>query len=325
MPLVRRHYEDASFTFAFVHELSKATDQGKLDRESFVTAFKEIMKDIFHGLDLSGEPKEVYPDDLVHYPNLSGIAKPKMHKNVALSYEDLLTTHRLCLDLKIPLNYTMLMGIMLQESSNVGLQYFHTLLLPFLHGVVQQLKERNIELTRDDWRHAIIGILHLYVMRYVWNEPDKPIDWRKDRQGCGKSADCPELGAFLESPTEQIKQFKMIKERRLHLERRLPHTDEKTCDLTATTDRRGQPQTLVITKAHAKYKYDHREWSKRATQAKRKLREVASEEDLEIILGDKFDKIANLKMVLPHREEDEEETPRPSSGRRPSPGRPSSK
>lgn len=77
-----------------------------------------------------------------------------------------------------------------------------------------------------------------------------PKDWAQPTQlkcGCNE---CKELQRFLRDPKEQVKEFKMIQDRRSHLETEIR---AHGCDLDLKTERRGSPHTLVCTKNRATY------------------------------------------------------------------------
>ena len=67
--------------------------------------------------------------------------------------------------------------------------------------------------------------------------------------GCS-CADCAKVAAFLKDPNTEQLRFPAAKPRRQHLHRQI---DSNKLDLTHVTDRRGSPQTLVITKTNASF------------------------------------------------------------------------
>ncbi len=80
--------------------------------------------------------------------------------------------------------------------------------------------------------------------------PTPPTDFRRDADLTCKCADCAELRAYLENPTEHEHRFRAVQSRRSHLEHEI---SRRKCDLDCTTSRVGSPHTLVCTKNQASY------------------------------------------------------------------------
>lgn len=77
-----------------------------------------------------------------------------------------------------------------------------------------------------------------------------PIDFQRSaRMGC-TCADCQHVAAFLKDPNTKQLRYPVAKQRRQHLHGQI---DSNQLDLTHVTDRRGTPQTLVLTKTIASY------------------------------------------------------------------------
>jgi hypothetical protein len=81
--------------------------------------------------------------------------------------------------------------------------------------------------------------------------PEAPADFRREAPISCRCEDCAELKKFLIDPREAEHRFRMVQNRRQHLEWQIRHDH---CDLTCTTDRRGSPHTLVCTKNDASYR-----------------------------------------------------------------------
>ena len=58
------------------------------------------------------------------------------------------------------------------------------------------------------------------------------------------------LSRFLSDPEQRVGRFPLRKDRRQHLHQQI---DRHQCDCTHETERRGSPQTLVVTKTQASY------------------------------------------------------------------------
>ncbi|KAF2140235.1 uncharacterized protein K452DRAFT_230811, partial [Aplosporella prunicola CBS 121167] len=92
------------------------------------------------------------------------------------------------------------------------------------------------------------------VKRYTGLRPKKAVNWKRLRCGCGCS-DCFKLDRFLTDPNERVCHFPVSKQRRYHL-----HLQLDGADCTHLTDRRGSPQTLVVTKTGRRHGTDLQEW-----------------------------------------------------------------
>ena len=298
VPFVCRHSDNAVFSFAFVKAVAEANAEGKLARQPLIAAFKQICIGMMSGLRFPGEPERQHPAMTSNYLDIPGVPKPQVHKNAALNPDDVVVAQGLCLDLEMHAQVSSLLQRLQRESANVGLEYFDSLILPYLRNAVHLLKSKDIDLATIEYQAMFVNILTHYVDRFVKIEPAKPTDWTKQKHGCRKCGDCQELDAFLSSPVEKVKHFRMGQDRRKQLERQLPYYyDRQPSDLMATTDRRGSPQTLIITKSHSRYDQEHRAWATRKFQARSKIVEIASETDLKTLLVDEFEAIAHLGRV----------------------------
>ncbi len=80
--------------------------------------------------------------------------------------------------------------------------------------------------------------------------PQPPEDYRRSAtMGCS-CADCVKIAAFLKDPNTEQLRFPAAKPRRQHMHGKI---DSNKLDLTHVTDRRGSPQTLVLTKTNASF------------------------------------------------------------------------
>lgn len=81
-------------------------------------------------------------------------------------------------------------------------------------------------------------------------EPRKPEDFRREAPFSCKCAECAELKRFLQDPGESTHRFPAREERRRHIQDQIR---SQKLDLTARTEERGRPYTLVCTKTTASY------------------------------------------------------------------------
>jgi hypothetical protein len=294
VPFVRLHRENAAFTFAFVNELSSSVGKGILQEESCNTAVKAFCADIVDALELPEPPPKLD----MRLPGKVNVMDGETWQNSYLKPEDITAVHRLCIELKMVKELQMLLK-KIQDGSKTAWNCFNSILLPYVGSLVPMLKSQSINLT--EYRNLFISCITNFILRCVKEEPAEPSDWVQRPLGCsdGHCPDCRRLDAFLLSPTETSIQFKAAQDRRKHIERRLPDTSDrfKPCDLSTTTERRGAPHTLVVTKTSATYENDHLGWHLRVKQAKETIAKLASPEDLKTVLGDSYEDIIDLKAV----------------------------
>ena len=94
--------------------------------------------------------------------------------------------------------------------------------------------------SRSLWRHAAD-----FLLARGEHPPEPPKDWRQEVKISCDCEDCRELQKFALDPGEQAHRFRVRQDRRQHLENEIVHHD---LDITAVTERKGSPQTLVCTK-----------------------------------------------------------------------------
>lgn len=96
------------------------------------------------------------------------------------------------------------------------------------------------------WVHIILQELQ----SRTHSAPQKPTNWKRESKLSCTCADCMQLSAFLEDPTQPEARFPMAKQRRQHLHGII---DRDRCDCTHDTLRVGSPQVLVCKKTTASY------------------------------------------------------------------------
>lgn len=107
------------------------------------------------------------------------------------------------------------------------------------------------------WRHCALSLLSRSA-----NPPAPPADWSQPMKLACNCEDCRVLQAFTAHPTERVHRFRVNKDRRQHLHRKI---DENGLDMTHVTERTGSPQTLVCEKTRRRF--DLREAQYRADLA----------------------------------------------------------
>jgi hypothetical protein len=164
---------------------------------------------------------------------------------------------------------------------------FSIILIPFLRATALT------DLKADEsghYQNLIRTTLTAYTERFVGMEPARPQDWTRPRAGCG-CRNCDILGNWLTDPSQkQIRYDGLVQDPKRHLTDRLGPQSECRYEY----DRSAKPQALVITKTQSRWEQDHREWSRRCTEAVKNINSIAPKPDLEHLLGSLYSPLLDL-------------------------------
>jgi hypothetical protein len=98
-----------------------------------------------------------------------------------------------------------------------------------------------------------------YVEQLVNNKPQPPSDWsRQVPETTGDKKQWKVLKEFLESPHQQVFDYRAIQHERTAMENAIRHV---VIDLRTETIRKGSPHTLRITKTQAAYHRQMKDWN----------------------------------------------------------------
>ncbi len=168
-----------------------------------------------------------------------------------------------CQELELNAELDHIIKKLLTDMKTAQLELFHGVYIPLLKLLVQRLSNKVI-VNSSPFQPLFRQILCHFIFRYVKPEPTPPKDWKQATVGC-RCADCRPLNRFLASPTEKVGRFSVGKKRRQHLHSML---DSARSGCTHETERRGNPQTVVVTKTRARYQAAHNAWAARPSVAK---------------------------------------------------------
>ncbi|MCJ1447498.1 MAG: hypothetical protein MMC23_008009 [Stictis urceolatum] len=251
LPLVKKHMTNTGFIMAFVNRIGKAEQEGELQAE----VASNVFRDIFFNF-ASDFKVECQDEESIGSGGWGYTAK----KN---QYDTLLST--------------------LAEGQSLGLLVDYALHFRSYDKVGEILHEMNSYprgVTVLTMKKPIIPFLksfsHTLVKHSILGSEEKddrqkkalPLElFEKSLQGIPQDlllklyapAPTASLNRFLRDPTKQVGRFPMGKGRRAHL-----HQGLNTCTKCRhTTERSGNPQTLVVTKTNDEYTKDDTEWRKR--------------------------------------------------------------
>jgi hypothetical protein len=299
---VKDHIRCTPFVVAFLRFFA-AGKQGQMLQETTPAIFRELLASMIATLSLRHEPeRETTPDvptkcqrltEIGHYRATHG---PKHRtakvRRAPIDGENIAELLSVCLSLNLTTEADGLLESLMSEAGHVHIRDYQSMLLPFLKQTKQVLKDHNIPFTHNSFRLLYQSILSSYFARYLGKEPARGGSWTRPKVSC-RCRDCTELNRFLSSPTEIVGRFPLAKSRRQHLHQML---DGNGSDCTHVTERRGTPQTLVVTKTHDAASRAQTEWEQRAEEA-RKWIEVLGRHDLEQLLGEDYEYITTFRAV----------------------------
>lgn len=111
---------------------------------------------------------------------------------------------------------------------------------------------------RTTLTHKILLTCKQYLQERVTDKPQPPADWsRQVPVTAGDKKQWQLLKAFLESPTDQVFDYRKNQTERNDLENAISHV---TIDLKTETIKKGSPHTLRITKTQAAYNREMKSW-----------------------------------------------------------------
>ncbi|RYP23035.1 hypothetical protein DL765_001290 [Monosporascus sp. GIB2] len=186
------------------------------------------------------------------------------------------------------------------EAKLIKGEYFGSLWMPLFQDLPMLLEQYKVPLTTPLWQQAFQSLLRAYLRNFVGKKPPKP-DYGSQQVSC-PCGDCFVLNRFLADAHQTKGRFPMGKQRRHHLHNQL---DRHGIDCTHETERRGNPQTLVVTKTTKKWDAAIAQWNERRVQAEIQL-EAFDQAKLRLLLAGQYNEIRSMSFL---------EEPRAASGR----------
>lgn len=172
-------------------------------------------------------------------------------------------------------------------------EQFEMIYLPFARELLSEYGRREVDDNiRSTIATMITEVLVALVTKHVPKQPTLSADWTRPGVSCS-CHDCTDLNAFLRSPTARVGRFPMGKRRRQHLHQKL---DGSRQQCTHETERRGNPQPLVVTKIDISALAESA-WKTRAQMLAINLRELR-QDHLKQALGEEYERVLNLWDVV---------------------------
>ena len=208
----------------------------------------EQLLSVLRALSATGKPDHLLVlqiEKLPHYFAELSINTAK--KNLPLSGTALLDLF--WIEKKLPQDEAWINRIAEILARNQERNYINHVLIPQLLA----LTERTV------LAHKILLTCRQYLQERVTNKPHPPADWsRQVPATTGDKKQWQLLKAFLESPTEQVFDYRKNQSERNDLENAIRHV---VIDLKTETIKKGSPHTLRITKTQAAYNREMKSWN----------------------------------------------------------------
>lgn len=177
----------------------------------------------------------------------SGLSTNSAKNNVPLSATAL--NDLFCVEKKLPQDKAWINAITEALTRNQKRKYINHVMIPEL----LEFRERSV------LANKILLTCRQYLQERVNNKPQPPTDWSREAPGtAGDKKQWQLLKAFLESPVEQVFDFRKNQSERNDMEHAIGRV---VIDLKTETIRKGSPHTLRIIKTQEEYKRKMKEWN----------------------------------------------------------------
>ena len=173
---------------------------------------------------------------------------------------------------------TELITVLVTQANTGDVAAFRTVLLPMLRELQPTALDHQRSGQELRFQELYHPLLHSFIRRYVQTAPTPTNDWTRPMVGC-RCSDCAALDRFLSSRSERVGRFAVAKKRRQHL-----HNQLGGSDCSHETERRGSPQTLVVTKRDRQADA-RRAWEARCKHAREELSSFQDSTGLAELLG----------------------------------------
>ena len=278
---------------AFLMGLFEPGLKGEIPADVARTIFHDLITDLadsFNLCSVGGEVAESNKRPVVHsYMPFSRAAAPTPIPDLRNSHNVAVLLCQ-CQKLELRAELDRIVNKLVAEAKAVKLNLFEILYLPFLKLLATLLAQKNIIVKDSPFQILFQQVLEQYILRWVQPQPKPPKDWKQATVGCG-CEDCRSLSRFLANPTEKVGRFSVNQKRRYHIQSMLGNTG-----CTHETERRGSPQTLIVTKTLAKYQAAHKAWASRCEVAKKHLAEF-KKETLKDFLAEMYEPTMSLSAI----------------------------
>jgi len=208
----------------------------------------EQLLSVLRALSVTDKPDNLLVSQVEKLPGyFSELSINTAKKNIPLSGTALLDLF--WIEKKLPQDEAWIIHIAEILTQNQQRNYVKHVLIPQLLVLTERTLLAN----------KILLTCRQYLLERVANKPQPPADWsRQVPDTANYKKQWQLLKAFLESPTQQVFDYRKNQSQRNDLENAITHVE---IDLKTETIRKGSPHTLRITKTQAAYNREMKIWN----------------------------------------------------------------
>lgn len=289
---MKANIKHAEMVIAFLNRIHLLVEGFNIDNAYAQPFIDEVFACLANNFDLSGVFDLVKAQEAERQRALSNISRfsPKYQpKPIPVHPTSRDLARLLCnsLDLTEPPSreYFALHTSIMSWAARAPAELYAAFFMSFLLSLVRELEQRGLNKERKLFTKLCQTIISCFIDRYVGQRPTTPTTWSQRTSMC-TCGDCVALNRFLVDPTAKVGRFAVAQKRRQHLHRQL----DVQGGCTSETERRGSPQTLVVTKHRGQHQAAVKAWSQRKEYAVANLK-LFPEGALRELLGDEYDSL----------------------------------
>ena len=268
---------------AFLTGIFDAGTSGEVEESVAQTIFKDVISDMVDNFSLrSLGTAATTKKRVTGYGSFAATRAPEAPVPDDENSRNIVSLISHCLALKLTTELKGILNRLIEEATTLPVELFETIYIPFLKGLTTMLLEKKLPLQDLLFQMFFQSMISIYIIRYVQSKPTPPKDWVRTKLTCS-CVDCRSVNTFLIDPQQRVGRFAVNKQRRQHLHSQF----NGKIGFTHETERRGSPQTLVITKTQAAHQAATKAWSERSNIARNHLKSFP-QDALKQLLGDKF-------------------------------------
>ncbi|RSM14197.1 hypothetical protein CDV31_005533 [Fusarium ambrosium] len=296
-PIIFKHKASLALAVSFLSRLMDKASNGKLPLDGSLHLYRSIAKSMITSVDFTKAQSHHSLDESMKRARY-GCSLDQLRRDLSVSatIRELSTLFRGLkkADTDADNLVTSFVAKLTSDCSGIKGAEIPHLWIPFLRKVDATLDYSTMSSTElSGYQKLFTTFLKAYLDKYVGKEPVYNRSLVRPRVHCNCS-DCGRLNEFLVDRSREVGRFPVNKQRRGHLHSGL---DGANIDCTHTTERRGSPQTLVVTKTFRQIAQRLQSWTTRRTEATKEL--VRFDQDrLKKLLGDEYTAITNMDRIL---------------------------
>ncbi|RMJ07363.1 hypothetical protein CDV36_013034 [Fusarium kuroshium] len=296
-PIIFKHKASLALAVSFLSRLMDKASNGQLPLEGSLQLYRSIAKSMITSVDFTKAQSHHSLDESMKRARY-GCSLDQLRRDLSVSatIRELSTLFRGLkkADTEADNLVASFVAKLTSDCSGIKGAEIPHLWIPFLRKVDGALDYSTMSSTElSGYQKLFATFLKAYLDKYVGKEPVYNRSLVRPRVHCNCS-DCGRLNEFLVDRSREVGRFPVNKQRRGHLHSGL---DGANIDCTHTTERRGSPQTLVVTKTFRQIAQRLQSWTTRRTEATKEL--VRFDQDrLRKLLGDEYTAITNMDRIL---------------------------